>query len=136
MNKISMRYDNNLNNLISQGYYNPTQKDLDQSIVKRIYDLETDELQYLANITMNTTAVRAGTAYYLANATDENMEKFRHFIDTLIECTENELKNASIDILKKFKKAIGEFQVISPLTKSNALYVAGSLCESFQKGVA
>jgi hypothetical protein len=79
--------------------------------VKRIVNLQLHELPYLTNITSNITAVRAGTVYYLANATDENMNKFRDFIETLIDCTENELKNVSSVILKQFKKAVGEFQV-------------------------
>lgn len=78
--------------------------------MRKISDLELDELPELYNASLNRTALEAGAIYFLSDMSEENVNQFSTFIRELHDCTENELKNKSEELLKEFKKAIGEFQ--------------------------
>ncbi|VDM43418.1 unnamed protein product [Toxocara canis] len=95
---------------MDKGWYNPTLKDFDQSLVRNIINIEENDLPYLLNAIHNGTGLKTGAVLYFGDTSKEHMEQFSGFVNDIVQCTMNDVKNESTTLLKTFKKAMNEFQ--------------------------
>uniref|UniRef100_A0A1I7ZEP0 Amiloride-sensitive sodium channel subunit alpha n=1 Tax=Steinernema glaseri TaxID=37863 RepID=A0A1I7ZEP0_9BILA len=91
------------------GWYNPILRDLDQNIVKAINDIEYDLPEFF-NLTLNGTGLKTGSILLFGDANVDHVQKLSEFLDDIISCTVDDVKNESISILKEFRNAMHEFQ--------------------------
>uniref|UniRef100_A0A915AJV3 Uncharacterized protein n=1 Tax=Parascaris univalens TaxID=6257 RepID=A0A915AJV3_PARUN len=93
-----------------EGWYNPTLKDFDESLVRNIMNIEENDLPYLMDTIKNGTGLETGSVLYFGDTTDKHMTQFAEFVDDIVQCTVNDLKNESTALLKTFRRAMHKFQ--------------------------
>ena len=88
-----------------EGWYNVIIKDLDFTIGKTIYALE-DKLDRLQDLTINDTGLEIGAVLLFGDTASNHTKLFSDFLDDILGCTFEEIKNTSVDLSKNFKKVM------------------------------
>ncbi|KAI6240504.1 hypothetical protein M3Y99_00444800 [Aphelenchoides fujianensis] len=94
---------------IYENWYNPVVKDLDTNILKTIRLID-DILPKLKRTATFSNGFEIGSTILFGDSQQEHLTSYAAFMDDILACTTNELRNQSATILEEFQKAMHNFQ--------------------------
>uniref|UniRef100_A0A915EPB1 Uncharacterized protein n=1 Tax=Ditylenchus dipsaci TaxID=166011 RepID=A0A915EPB1_9BILA len=92
-----------------ESWYNVISKDLDSSIIKSISHIE-DSMPLLQEKTVDGTGLVTGSVLLFGDAEEQHIRLYATFMDEILNCTLNEVRNYSQGMLDEFKEAMHDFQ--------------------------